>query len=215
MEAVGGYYDPASKTVKFLAEHFSRYFAQEALKSFEDLGSVPWAQEVIAVLAGKGIISGKGAGLFDPNAALSRAEFAALITRMLKYTATSGAALSFADVAPESWYYGAVAAAYQNGLISGRSPSQFDPEGNISREEMSAIIAKVLQSRGYRAASGTELNSFADRGRIASWAEQPAAMVIREGIITGMGDSRFAPAENATRAQAAVMLYRLYQAVMK
>ncbi len=100
--------------------------------------------------------------------------------------------------------------AYASGLISGRSADEFDPAGNITRQEMAAIIAKALEKKGYLPAQAGQLDPFSDRGEIAEWAQTSAAMAIREGIISGMGDGRFAPAENATRAQAAVMLHRLY-----
>lgn len=215
VEPVGGLYDPASGTVKFLAAHFSRYFAKESVKQFSDLAEYAWAKEDIETLAGKGVISGKAENLFDPGAAVTRAEFAALVTRMLKYEAPSSTDLPFADVAPDSWYRDAVAAAYGSGLISGRSPGEFDPAGRITRQEMAAIMARVLEQQGYLSAQTGQLDTFSDRAEIAGWAQAAAAMTIREGIIAGMEDGRFAPAENATRAQAAVMLARLYGLVMR
>ncbi len=81
---MGGLYDPATRTVKFLAVHFSKYFARETVKQLSDLAGYTWAKEAVETLAGKGIISGKGETVFDPGAAVIRAEFAALVTRMLK-----------------------------------------------------------------------------------------------------------------------------------
>jgi hypothetical protein len=215
VELVGGLYDPATRTVKFLTSHFSKYFAGESVKQFSDLAGYAWAKEAVETLAGKGVVSGKGESLFDPGAAVTRAEFAALVTMMLKYQASPGTGQPFQDVPETAWYHGAVAAAYTAGLISGRSTGQFDPEGSITRQEMAAIIAKALEKKGYLPAEAGQLDAFSDRGEIAGWAQAASAIAIREGIISGMGDGRFAPEEMATRAQAAVMLHRLYGRLLR
>lgn len=56
----------------------------------------------------------------------------------------------------------------------------------------------------------TELAVFSDKEKVASWAKAAVAMAVREGIVNGMGDGTFAPQANASRAQAAVMLFRLF-----
>lgn len=215
LEPVGGTYDRASGLVTFLARHFSRYLAKEVKKQFTDLKDYAWAEEAVETLAGKGIISGKGNGLFDPGAGVTRAEFSSLVTRLLGQRVPENSPLPFKDVAGDSWYHDAVAAAYAGGLISGESPDQFNPEGNITREEMAVIIAKALEQKGYPGGRTEDLAVFKDRAEIASWAQKAAALAVREGIISGVGDGRFAPGENATRAEAAVMLYKLYGLVLR
>ena len=215
LEPVGGLYDPDSGTVKFLLDHFSKYLAKEALKQFTDLTGYPWAKEAVTTLAGKGIISGKSADAFDPGANITRAEFASLITRMLKQKAPEGNQITFKDVDQASWYHNAVAAAQAGGLISGVAADRFNPEGNITREEMATIIARVLLKKGYDEGKAEALADFQDKGEIASWASSAAALAVREGIINGTGDGRFAPKNRATRAEASVMLDRLYQLVLR
>ncbi|SFG56905.1 Cadherin-like beta sandwich domain-containing protein [Desulfotomaculum arcticum] len=212
LEPMGGTYDPCSGRVTFQTRHFSKYFAREAPKQqFTDLTGYAWAQEAIETLAGKGIISGKENGIFDPGANVTRAEFASLITRMLNQKAPQNTALPFKDVAQDSWYHDAVAAAYAGGLVGGVSRDRFNPGNSISREEMAVIIARVLEQKGHAGGRAEDLAGFKDRDRIASWAQDAAALAVREGIITGMGDGRVAPVDNANRAQTAVMLYRLYE----
>lgn len=215
VESVGGKYDPETKTVKFWANHFSKYFAKESVKQFEDMSNFIWAKDAVEILAGKGIIAGKSTRTFDPVTNITRAEFAALITRMLKYEADDNEVVPFKDVTPKSWYYKAVAAAYKNGLMSGISAEKFDPNADITRQEMATIIARILGKKGFKAGDTAQLDAFMDKADIPAWAKEAASMVVREGIITGTGDGRFAPGEKATRAQAAVMLNRLFNLLMQ
>jgi hypothetical protein len=79
---------------------------------------------------------------------------------------------------------------------------------------MAVMIARVLEKHGYKPANDEELEIFNDKDRIAVWAKKGVAIAAREKIIRGMENGSFVPAANATRAQAAVMLYRLYQLLL-
>jgi len=210
LEPVGGLYNPATGMVNCFTGHFSKYLAKESTKKFTDLGRHEWARTPVEILAGKGIIGGKAEGVFAPGDQVTRAEFAALLTRMLKYRTDAAAVLPFDDVKPDQWYHDDIAAAYAKGLISGRSAAAFDPGGGITRQEMACIMAKVLEQNGRPPADAGQLDQFTDRSDIAGWAAPAAAMVVRDGITGSVGEGKFAPRDKATRAQVAVMLYRLY-----
>ncbi|WP_053955285.1 S-layer homology domain-containing protein [Inediibacterium massiliense] len=219
IENMGGQYDQDTKMVTFETSHFSKYFAQKVEKEeikigFHDLKDYEWAKEAIEEMAQKGIINGRSKELFDPSASITRAEFATLITKMLQLD-TEDIKLSFTDVKENQWYAPYVKAAYKNGLISGRSKTIFDPNGKITREEMATIIGKVLTQKGKEKASINELERFTDQANIASWANENAALCVKESIISGMPDGTFMPKENANRAQAAVILYKLYHLVIE
>lgn len=212
IEFIGGIYDEKSKSIVFETNHFSKYFIKEVKVNFDDLGSVKWAQEAIIAMAEKGIIKGKSGSKFSPNDNITRAEFATLITRMMDYK-DDKAILPFKDVSPYGWYYTSVSSAYSNKLINGKSEDTFDPDGNITRQEMAKIIAKVLESKGYKDSDIKQLDMFKDKENIALWAKESISLTVKEKIINGMEDKTFAPDEKATRAQAAVMLYRLYKLI--
>jgi hypothetical protein len=210
---LGGEYDPETQTFAFFTDHLSFYTVMQSQEKetkipFTDLQGYEWAREAIGVLSAAGIISGRGEGVFEPGARITRAEFAALVTRLLGYNDT-GMELPFTDVHVNSWYYEAVARAYHHGILSGRSATVFDPESSITRQEMAAIIGRVLRPEGSEGAAAQELGIFSDRDEIAVWAKDGVGLCTIQGIITGMGDGTFAPLQNANRAQAAVMLYRL------
>ncbi|QZY55698.1 S-layer homology domain-containing protein [Crassaminicella profunda] len=222
IESMGGKYDPVTKIVTFKTSHFSKYFAKiideetqvVTNKIFIDLGKYEWAKEAIEEMANKGIINGRGENTFDPSANITRAEFATLVTKMMGYT-TEDVNLPFTDVTKDAWYYSYVGVAYKNELINGRSDTVFDPNGNITRQEMAVIVAKVLDKAGVEKASLDHLNIFKDTKNIASWAKESVTLCVKEKIISGMGDGNFAPKQNANRAQAATMLYKIYNLMNK
>lgn len=210
-------YDEVSKTVTFKTDHFSKYYMNaEKIITFTDIEN-HWAKEEITFLAGKGIINGKTAITFVPEANISRAEFSALIIRMLGKEASENDSIPFTDVTKEKWYHKFVKSAYNFGLINGKSNTVFDPEGNITRQEMAKIISQVLINEGYSKASTIELKLFNDKDKVANWAKESVALTVKEGIINGIKENqgkKFAPTNNATRAQAAKMLYELYKLIV-
>ncbi|MFY9218616.1 MAG: S-layer homology domain-containing protein, partial [Tepidanaerobacteraceae bacterium] len=202
VQAVGGIYDPASKTARFFTTHFSTYFAKESVADFEDTKD-HWARKEIGALAGKGIIKGKSEGIFDPDANITRAEFVALMTRAMGYGENHGYTVPFMDVRENDWYYNPIAIAYNEGLVNGKSATEFDPNGKITRQEMAKIISNIMKDKFHSQEKVDNLKAFKDFEEIASWARESAALCLREKIIGGISEGVFAPLENATRAQAA------------
>lgn len=211
---VGGIYDLSTKSVTFLTHKLGEFRVEENTVEFKDLASYSWAEQAINSMAAKGIIGGKATDKFSPADNITRAEFAALISRMLKYNEDIQGNLTFSDVKADNWFYKPVLTVCMNGLINGKSSTNFDPNGNITREEMSKIIGLVLAQSSYKKQDKKLLTKFSDGSTIASWAEEGAAISIYNGVIQGAND-RFNPKANATRAEAAVMLYRLYDLIMK
>jgi len=213
VEPVGGKYDVNTGKVRFWTNHFSMYFARPSIKNFADLSRFQWAEKSIRLLAGKGIINGRTQTQFDPALDITRAEFTVLLARMLKLDRRQ-TKLPFIDITENAWYAEEIAAAYSYGIVKGKDEKRFDPNGKITRQEMAAMIARVLEKHGYKPANDEELEIFNDKDRIAVWAKKGVAIAAREKIIRGMENGSFVPAANATRAQAAVMLYRLYQLLL-
>ncbi|WP_165000372.1 S-layer homology domain-containing protein [Anaerophilus nitritogenes] len=218
IENMGGEYDLDTNMVTFETSHFSKYFAQKVENGeeigFHDLKDYEWAKEAIEEMAQKGIINGRSKDVFDPSASITRAEFVTFITKMLGLN-IEDINISFTDVEDSAWYTPYVETAYKNGLISGKSEAVFDPNGKITREEMAVIIGKVLIQKGYTKESLEELERFSDKANIAPWANEDVALCVKESIISGMTDKTFIPKENANRAQAAIMLYKLYHLVVE
>jgi|GEM_PF-4814568 len=176
-----------------------------------------WAQADIEQLASRWIIDGMDAASFSPDSNITRAQFAAILTRALGL-APQPAASTFRDVKADDWYAGAIGAAVSAGLIEGYADQSFRPAELITREQMAVMISRALKGTGQlpnasAPAAGAALSPFTDSGTINSWAQQAVADMVQSGLMNGTTDATFAPADPATRAQAAVMLKRLLKKV--
>lgn len=177
---------------------------------FQDLDTVPWAAEKITELAKLGIISGVSEDSFAPSDSVTRAQFAAMLTRAFGLL-DQEAVCDFSDVDQEAWYYTAVASAKKMGITAGYEDNTFHPDDLITRQEMATMAYRTAEIAGISLPQVAEKSPFTDEGSIADYAAEAISQMQQSGIINGMGDGRFAPEENATRAQAAVIIYQLYQ----
>lgn len=169
-----------------------------------------WAKEEISIMASEGIIKGKSEDIFDPNGKITRAEFSALISRVLMLNEDSDGILPFKDVKKDEWYYGSVLAIFESGLIDGKSETSFDPKGNITREEMTKIMGQMLINYSFEKGDLEVLSEFKDADKISDWAKEGAATSVHYKLVKG-DNGNFNPKGDTTRAEAAVILYRLYE----
>lgn len=170
--------------------------------AFLDVDSVKWAEEAINALYKEGIISGKGNGLFAPNDNVTRGEFVKMIVNAFKIKGVYN--LDFTDVTSNDWQYPYIAAAFSQGIINGKSSSIFGVNENITREDMAVILARVcgeeLQSGAY---------SYSDEECISEYAKESVTKMSAKRYMQGRGNGNFAPKENATRAEAAKVIYTI------
>lgn len=194
-----------------MSDSNSIYAVIEHRKTFADIQN-HWAKSDIELMASKLVVSGKSDTIFDPQASITRAEFAALLVRALGLKAQDGT-MPFSDVAAGAWYAAEVRTAAQHGLINGFEDDTFRPEGLINREQMAVMIARAMTVAGVpdSQAGGSEFARFADSGDVSPWAQNELSKAVRSGIIQGITADSFAPKEQANRAQAVVMLKRLLQ----
>ena len=187
---------------------FSSYAVLENKVSFKDVASVQaWAGRQISVVAAKGAIEGVGNGNFAPKNNVTRAEFAKMLIRALNLENNS-AKQSFGDVSSTSWYAPYVAVAAEKGIITGRSAAQFDPIATITRAEMATMIARAVKSQKPEAATNvSSLSKFSDAGKIAASLKDGVAFAASNNLVIGNA-GKFNPNNTATRAEAAVIIYR-------
>ena len=99
-----------------------------------------------------------------------------------------------------------VASGAGKGIVSGNGAG-FNPNANITREDMAVMIYNVMKSLGV---NFSEVNdTFADYDQISDYAKEAVSALAAKGIINGVGDNMFAPKATATRAQAAVIIDRI------
>lgn len=209
LEYMGGIYNKNTNRITFFTNHFSKYFVKEVQKDFKDLKGYDDEKHAIITMANKGMIKGKGESKFDPDANITRAEFSALATRVMKYS--KGESMPFEDVNKGEWYYDSISAAYNNGLIQGKNKSEFDPLGNITREEAVKILGQMLKNRGYIDETVEDLSLFRDANEIAQWSRPYISLLIKNGVIVENDGVKFNPKKKVNRAEMALMIYRMYE----
>lgn len=177
------------------------------LLTFKDLDK-HWAKDDVEYMANLGFINGKSEGVFDPDAYITRAEFATLLIRTMGLSETPYEN-SFFDVTTEDWFAKSVQTAKNKGYISG-SNGLFRPNDLILREEMTKMLACAYSEKSGKAVKSGKAIYYNDVYDIGAWAYDYIAFACEEGLVNGMTENIFAPKANATRAQAAVMLRRIY-----
>lgn len=179
-------------------------------RGFADLDG-HWAREDIEMLVFEGIIDGMDDDFFVPDAMVTRAQFAAMVVRALNLNETS-VQTPFTDVPLGTWYRDAISSAYAAGLVKGMTESSFAPDKEITREQMTVMImraGKYASEGGIQESGSADSLSFADASSISDWAVKDITAAVRAGIVNGRTADSFAPQDQATRAEAAVMMKRL------
>lgn len=175
---------------------------------FADMSNHTWAVEAVNELSAKGIINGVSKTEFDPARQVSRADFTLMLTRLTGKTAE--VTDNFADVTPDKYYYKELGMAKALGIAAGRGDNLFDPAGIVSRQDMAVMAYRVLKAEGkidHPASSGS-LNKFSDGTEVADYACEAVEAFVDKGLLNG-DSGNLRPAGGATRAEAAVMLWRI------
>ena len=180
-------------------------------KTFSDINAHAYKTS-IEELSARGVINGKNNISFEPDSPITRAEYATIIVKGLGLK--EYAADYFGDVKPGEWYYGYIGAAYKYGIVNGISPTTFNPEGNVTREEAATMTARAAKLCGFDVepddeATKSALAGFNDGAAISDWARKPLAFLCGEGIIPSGAAKEIKPKEAITRGEIAEMLYRM------
>lgn len=203
-------YDAAKATVTFSPSHFSKYAAVYKAVSFTDLAKAGWAQQSIEFLAARGIISGFEDQTFKPTDAVTRGQFLHMLMGILD-TAAKGDGPGFSDVKEGAWYAEAIINAQKLGIVKGKDDGSFGVHDIISREEMAVMMYRAVKAVNVKLSNLTNVEAFADQAQIADYAVEAIQQMQQAGLVNGVGQGVFAPKGHATRAQAAVILERLFQ----
>lgn len=176
--------------------------------SFDDLDSVPWAQESIGYLAQNNIINGVDKKKFAPNAFVTREQFVKMVVLAMNLYNEDAQTTQFMDVEQRGWYNSYVASAVEHGIVHGVDNEHFGVGQNITRAEMAAILCRAAQSAG-KTLADTQKYEYADNADIPDYAREAVNKLGAKGIMNGIGNGLFAPREQATRAMAAKVIFLL------
>jgi len=207
---IGGDIGQGRITVR--VNRFSKFavFAVASPPALPDVAN-HWGERPIRTLAGMGLLRGYNDGTFRPDAAISRAEFVAMLARTLGLEENPDATARFRDAARLGWAAGAIGAAFEAGLISGMPDGSFGAQRNINRAEIAAILERTI-FKNYASDKGLAIRPvvFSEKEAIPVWVRGALVTTGRIGLLRGFADGTFRPLRTATRAEVATILYRLF-----
>ncbi|WP_052759575.1 Ig-like domain-containing protein [Paenibacillus sp. DMB20] len=208
------FYDPAAKRVKFIGSPEEKYEVVHTAKKFTDLVKHSWAEEAIETLASRGVLHGVSLNRFAPELELTRAELVVMLVRMFNFAVETDS--NFDDVSRSATYYKEIAIAKKLGLVHGVTDTEFHPEAKVTREQLITIVERILRQEKLIAISANvnELTGFADREQIADFAQHSATMLVKLKLVVGANKQLF-PKKTTSRAEAAVVLYRIIPLVLQ
>ncbi len=174
-----------------------------------------WAKEAINDMGSRMVISGVGNGIFQPDRAITRAEFTAIVVTALGLKPGIGTA-SFTDVKDSDWYSGYIKTAFEYNIVSGYDAEKFGPKDSITREQAMSIIARAMKITPLKvelAEGETQklLGAFLDREKTAGYAKDSIAACVKAGVVQGRNGKVLDAKKNITRAEVAVIVRNMLQ----
>ena len=170
-----------------------------------------WAEGFIQALVNRGLISGFPDGSFKPNASMTRAEYAALISKTFDLPRKRVGAGTFADVAGNFWGAAAIREAAEMGFISGFPDGTFRPQQNLTRVQ---AIASVVSGLGLTGGNINGLSVYRDRAQIPSYATNAVATATQKNLIVNYPQVQvLEPLRDITRGEVASLIYQALVAI--
>lgn len=184
--------------------------AQASAPAFTDLANYPWAESYINSLASAGIVNGYNDNTFRPGDNVKRADFIIMLLKAMGVDTTQAVTNNFSDVRADKYYYNAVGIAKQMGIASGNNDGTFNPDNNITRQDMMILAKKAVEMQTGTTLTGDSsvLDQFADKANISAYAVDSLAAMVENNIVSGTGNN-IQPKDNTTRAQAAVIISKV------
>lgn len=201
----GRFYVPAS----LLAEEEEPEIHECASAAFEDLNVELWYHADTDFVLDTGLMKGISETRFAPNANLTRAMLVTVLHRLEGQPEAMGQ--PFADVDPDAYYAQPVLWARENGIVYGVSDTAFDPNANLTREQIAAILYRYAQYKGIDTETTEIFLHFEDAGDIAGYALPAMNWACGAGLLRGRTETMLSPRGSATRVEIAAILHRFIE----
>ena len=167
-----------------------------------------WSKDAMEFAVKNNFITGVSEDKIAPKAALTRAQLAAILSRVMKTGAGDVSVLdNFTDADKNAWYAGSMAKAVELNILYGDGDSIY-PDRPVTRQELFAILVRAFAVTG---GDESTLASYNDAGSISSWAKAAISAMIAQGYASGYEDKTLRPAQQVTREEFAQMLYRMQE----
>lgn len=178
-----GRYDATAGAVVFETTRLGTFAVAYVPLAFADLDHVLWAKPAIGAMAARDILKGVGSpGRFAPAESIKKADFIAALVRVLELKGTAEENIG----------------------------SSVGPDDELSRRDMMELVARALAADGNPLESGGTLDAYPDAAGLTGSAKNSAAALVKHGVLNGKG-GKLAPNDLLTRAEAAVILYRIWK----
>ncbi len=179
---------------------------------FKDVDNYSWAETSIKFLSKNNIMKGTGEHEFSPSNNIKRADYMLIVIRILGLEEQKSSK-NFDDVDESMYYYNALAVAKSYGYANGTGGNNFNPEGEISRQDLFVLTHRILVAQNIIKSSGSDntavLETFTDNHNISDYAREAIAELISMGLVKG-SSNMINPQGKATRAETAVFVERIY-----
>ncbi len=181
---------------------------------FRDVSRGYWAFRPIQDLALANYLTGHPDNTFRPEQPVTRAEFVALLVRIMGWQETeatdqaspaTAANKPFADMKGH-WATELITLAHNQGIVNGDQANNFKPEAKVSRAEMAAILTRVLALKQLSTTTATAVE-FKDINH--HWAKNDITTATQAGLLTGQPNGYFQPDLTVKRSELAIVLERL------
>ena len=178
-----------------------------------------WAYPGIQYCVTHGIMGGMGDGTFAPTGTTTRAQIVQILYNLEGTPAVSGTT-PFTDLTA-NWYKPAILWAYQNNVVAGTSPTTFNPDQPVTREQIAVILTQYMFHvlKMERTWTPADLSTFPDGAQVSSWAKEAMQDAVALGLINGTkapdGLVYLDPQGSAARQQVATILMNFCQNVKK
>jgi len=183
---------------------------------YSDISSTGWYHDGIHYCIENNLMGGYTDMTFKPDNPLTRAQLAQILYNREGRPAVT-ARSPYTDVPNDAWCKDAVVWSIKADVIGGYGDGRFGPDDPVTRQQLAVILWRYTQAKGQGVPVGNVANvyDFKDVSRISEYASPAFQWAVGAGVVGGRLDGTLDPQGRATRAQAASMLQRYLENVMK
>ncbi len=179
---------------------------------FDDVKSESWYKEYVDYSVKYGIFNGTAARKFSPETNITRAQFVQVLANLSNVdTKNVDVTTNFSDVKSGKWYTPAIKWASDNGIVNGMGNGTFEPEKDITREQMCIMLVNYADFNNITLKNVNSKKKFADDSKIHDWAEDEVYKCQMAGIVEGRDNNVFDPLGTGKRSEATAIFTRFHK----
>jgi len=179
---------------------------------FDDVGAKKWYKTYVDYAVTFGIFTGTAKTTFSPNDNITRAQFVQVLANIEGVdTSNRNVTTEFSDVPAKKWFTAAVKWASDNKVVNGVGGGRFDPNANVTREQMCLMLVNFAKFKGITLKTVENKENFADDTSISKWAKTAVYTCQQADIVNGKGEGKFDPQGTGTRAEASVIFTKFHK----